>query len=58
MKMNEIIIGTRASRLALFQSNLVLSQLKKSFQKFTFKLKEIKTKGDVLLDQNIELILA
>ncbi len=54
MKMNEIIIGTRASKLALFQSNLVLSQLKKSFQKFTFKLKEIKTKGDVLLDQNIE----
>tara|TARA_B100001113_G_scaffold232340_1_gene190879 strand:+ start:199 stop:1119 length:921 start_codon:yes stop_codon:yes gene_type:complete len=54
MKKNEIIIGTRASKLALFQSNLVLNRLKEYFPKATFKLKEIKTKGDLLLNQNIE----
>ena len=54
MKIDEIIIGTRVSKLALFQSNLVLNQLKKSFPKILFKLKEIKTKGDFLLNQNIE----
>ena len=37
--MNEIIIGTRASKLALFSIKSCFESIEKSFQKFTFKLK-------------------
>ena len=37
----EIVLGTRGSKLALYQTNLVLNKLKELFPDNTFKLKEI-----------------
>ena len=45
------IIGTRGSKLALFQSNLVKENLEKIYPKYNFELKKIKTKGDLMIDQ-------
>ena len=50
----KIIIGSRSSKLALFQSNFVLEKLKKIFPKKKIQIKEIKTKGDILLDQVLD----
>lgn len=46
----QIIIGTRGSQLALSQSNWVARQLKEQHPDKEFSLKEIKTKGDQILD--------
>lgn len=48
--MREIIIGTRESALALWQTNWVLNELNKVYPEFTFKIKKIKTQGDKILD--------
>ena len=46
----EIIIGTRGSKLALTQSQWVAGELKKQHPEKDFVLKEIRTKGDEILD--------
>lgn len=46
----KIIIGTRGSQLALSQANWVAEQLRKQQPEKEFILKEIKTKGDKILD--------
>ena len=48
------IIGTRGSKLALFQSNLVKQKLEKNFPEYNFELKKIKTKGDIMIDQVLD----
>ncbi len=50
----EIVLGTRGSKLALFQSTLVLNKLKKLFPKLSFSLKTIVTKGDRFLREPLE----
>ncbi len=51
MKMNKkIIIGTRGSELALWQTNYVKTLLKKKIPSLEFEIKIIKTKGDKILD--------
>ena len=47
-------IGTRGSKLALFQSNLVKENLEKNYPKHNFVLKKIKTKGDIMIDQVLD----
>ena len=42
----KVVIGTRGSRLALRQSEIVLSQLKRLFPEVPFELKTIRTGGD------------
>ena len=49
-----IIIGTRGSKLALFQSNLVKELLEKNYPQYNFVLKKIKTKGDILIDKALD----
>lgn len=46
----EIKIGTRGSKLALWQANWVRSELIKSFPGLSAKIVTIKTKGDKILD--------
>jgi len=46
----KIVIGTRCSELALSQANWVAEQLRKNHPEKEFVLKEIKTKGDKILD--------
>ena len=48
------IIGTRGSKLALFQSNLVKELLGKNYPQYNFVLKKIKTKGDILIDKALD----
>lgn len=49
MKKN-IVIGTRGSKLALYQANKLQSILKEAFPENIFDIKIIKTKGDKILD--------
>ncbi len=46
----EVIIGTRDSQLALWQTNWVLKRLKDLNPGCDFKVRHIKTKGDKILD--------
>jgi len=45
-----VIIATRGSKLALYQSNKVKEELEKHFPDKTFEIKIITTKGDKILD--------
>jgi len=46
----KIIIGTRESKLALWQAEFVKSELEKYHKDLVVELKPIKTKGDKILD--------
>ena len=46
----KLIIGTRGSKLALFQANLVKSKLEKAYPTLEVVINIIKTKGDKILD--------
>jgi len=50
MNNSTIKIGTRGSKLALYQANLVQSKLKEAFPEKTFEIVIITTKGDKILD--------
>jgi hydroxymethylbilane synthase len=50
MLKNEFIIGSRGSRLALWQTNFVKLKLEASFSQIKFQVKIIKTTGDKLVD--------
>lgn len=56
MKRNEIVIGSRGSKLALVQSNLVIEELKRYYPDIDFSIKIIKTKGDKILDKTFDKI--
>jgi hydroxymethylbilane synthase len=47
---NLIRIGTRGSKLALYQAYRVKEELEKQFKDITFEIAIIKTKGDIILD--------
>ena len=46
----KITIGTRSSKLALWQANHIKEELLKNYPHFNIELKEIKTKGDHISD--------
>ena len=49
-----IKIGTRSSKLALYQSNLVKEKLSSLLPSIKISLVEIKTKGDKIQDRNLD----
>ena len=49
-----IKIGTRSSKLALYQSNLVKEKLSIFYPNLNISLVEIKTKGDKIQDRNLD----
>ena len=51
---NKVIIGSRTSKLALYQTNEVKNELKKNFPDLEVEIKKIKTKGDILLDKPLD----
>ena len=55
--MNKLIVGTRSSNLAITQSNIIIKKLKEVNPSIDFILKKIQTKGDVLLDQDLNKVL-
>ncbi|WP_445506410.1 hydroxymethylbilane synthase [Niallia sp. 03190] len=54
--MRKIIVGSRRSKLALTQTNWVIEQLKKLDSSFNFEVKEVVTKGDVILDVTLSKV--
>ncbi|HWJ78927.1 MAG TPA: hydroxymethylbilane synthase [Niallia sp.] len=54
--MRKIIVGSRRSKLAITQTNWVINQLKKLDSSFEFEVKEIVTKGDVVLDVTLSKV--
>ncbi|MFA5832194.1 MAG: hydroxymethylbilane synthase [Bacteroidota bacterium] len=56
MRNNTIIIGSRASALALWQSEHVASLLQQLHPSVTVEIKKIKTTGDIILDSPLSKI--
>ena len=55
--MDRIIrVGSRESRLAVAQTNLVLDQIKKFHPEITFELVTMKTTGDKILDRDLDQV--
>lgn len=54
--MRKIIVGSRRSKLALTQTNLVIKQLKELDPSCDFEVKEIVTKGDRILDVTLSKV--
>ncbi|WP_353096529.1 hydroxymethylbilane synthase [Tissierella praeacuta] len=52
----KIIVGTRGSKLALTQTNMVIDSIKNAYPNIEYELKIIKTKGDVVKDLPIDKI--
>ncbi len=50
MKVNKIFIGTRGSKLALYQAEWVKSELQRIHQGIEIEINKIKTTGDKILD--------
>jgi hydroxymethylbilane synthase len=48
--MQELIVGSRDSELALKQTNYIIAEIKKHFPEIRFKIEKIKTEGDKILD--------
>ena len=54
--MRTIVVGSRRSKLALTQTNWVISQLKELGAPFEFRVEEIVTKGDKILDVTLSKV--
>ncbi|HAE92330.1 MAG TPA: hydroxymethylbilane synthase [Tissierella sp.] len=52
----KIIVGTRGSKLALTQTNMVIDSIKSAYPEIECELKIIKTKGDIVKDLPIDKI--
>ena len=53
---NQLTIATRSSKLALWQANFIRTELIKLYPSLNIELKEIKTKGDHILDVSLSKI--
>ncbi len=54
--MDKIIIGTRGSKLALWQANYVKNEIENRYKSIKVELKIIKTKGDKILDVPLAMV--
>ncbi len=54
--MKKLVIGTRGSDLALWQTNFVAKKIKRYFPQIEIETKIIKTKGDQILDKALDKI--
>ncbi|MBU2600415.1 hydroxymethylbilane synthase [bacterium] len=52
--MKKIMVGSRGSKLALAQTNLVIEELKRLNSSYSFEVKIIKTKGDLSLNSSLD----
>lgn len=56
MKMNKIVIGSRESRLAVLQSEMVRDYIKKENPQMEVEILTMKTTGDKILDRTLDKI--
>lgn len=52
----KIVVGTRGSKLALAQTNMVIDSIRKTNSNIEFEIKIIKTKGDIVKELPIDKI--
>lgn len=55
-RLKKVVVGTRASRLALWQTEWVVARLKERYPEATFEILHIKTSGDKILDSPLSAI--
>ena len=54
--MKRIVVGSRASRLAVIQSELVMKEISAAFPEYELELNTMKTTGDKILDKTLDQI--
>ena len=54
--MRSIKIGSRASRLALVQADIIIRLLKEKYPQYTYEVVKIQTMGDKILDKTLDKI--
>ena len=54
--MKKIVVGSRASRLAVIQSELVMKEIGSAFPEAELSLVTMKTTGDKILDKTLDQI--
>lgn len=54
--MRKIKIGSRASRLALVQAEIIINSLRESFPEYQYEIIKIQTMGDKILDKTLDKI--
>jgi len=53
---NKICIGTRGSKLALWQANFIKSEIERLFSELHVEINIIKTKGDMITDRPLSMV--
>lgn len=56
MKKKKVIVGSRESKLAVMQTQLVIDELAKNNPDIEFELVTMKTTGDIILDKTLDKI--
>ena len=56
MKKNKIVIGSRESKLAVLQSEMVRDYIKKQNPELEVEILTIKTTGDIILDRTLDKV--
>ena len=56
MKMNKIIISSRASKLAVWQTNYIADLLRKKLKNIELEVLKLNTLGDIRLDTELSKI--
>ena len=54
--MKKVRVGSRDSKLAVIQTELVLNEIQKKHPEIEFELITMKTTGDKILDRNLDQI--
>ena len=54
MKKNKIVIGSRESKLAVLQSEMVRDYIKKQDPELEVEILTMKTTGDIILDRTLD----
>ena len=56
MKKNKIVIGSRESKLAVLQSEMVRDYIKKQNPELEVEILTMKTTGDIILDRTLDKV--
>ena len=56
MKKNKIVIGSRESKLAVLQSEMVRDYIKKQNPELAVELLTMKPTGDIILDRTLDKV--
>lgn len=56
MKQKKIVVGSRDSKLAVMQTEIVMNRIKKANPEIQLELVTLKTTGDIILDQTLDKI--